>query len=573
MPSTQSLLAGSARAAVEAVFKRLAAERALPRLWERDTSLWSRDARRQEAIRQRLGWLTIPRYMAGQTGRLRQVARELLSAGYAHALLLGMGGSSLFAEVCRKTFGLAQGAIDLTILDSTDPTAIRAHQARGPLERLCVVVSSKSGTASEVQALSAYFYEAFRAAGRPAGDHCLAITDAGTPLETRAKQWKFRQVFAHDQDSGRDVGGRFSALTYFGLLPAAMLGLDVDILLARAIAMLDACGPSAPLEGHPAAELAAVLAAGAQTGRTRVTLLTSGALEGFGAWAEQLVAESTGKAGKGLVPIMGEPLWTPASYGRDRLFIELQLAAHPDASVRGHAQALADAGHPVARITWQDRYDLGGEVVRWELATSLLGYLMDLDPFDEPNVQESKDRTKALLAQYASTGRWEVAPPLLQDHGVSVFGSARAGVSSLVELLTQFLQGRRAGDYCAVLSFLPRTTALDHAAAALRERLGRGLSAATMLGFGPRYLHSTGQLYKGGSDDGLFLLLSAQETSDLPVPGTDYTFGILKQAQALGDFEAMSQRQRRILRIDLGADADAGMDRLVGAVEQALESV
>ena len=567
--SSQTLALGRETDRVEATLNQWASGRVIARLWDHDASLWTHAPATQEAIRRRLGWLSIPRVMAQQTPALRAFAQDVRRAQLTHALVLGMGGSSLFAEVCRNIFGVAPDHVDLSVLDTTDPTAIRSHQQRCQLERLCVIVSSKSGTTSEVEALSTYFYEAFRSAGGDPGSHCLAITDAGTPLEERAQALNFRRTFLHGPDSGMEVGGRFSALTYFGLVPAALLGVDLDRLLARATAMLEACR-STPTQGdNPAAELAAVLGSLGQSGRDKVVLAASPALEGFGTWVEQLIAESLGKSGTGLVPIIGESPQPASRPHRDAVCVELQLASEPDAATEQHVQALEASGVPIVRIRWRDRYDLGGEIVKWEVATALTAHVMGVNAFDEPNVQESKDRTKAILSAYAQSGRLDREEPLVREEGIELFGGPPPGSGGgLKETLAGLFKQRRPQDYCAILSFLPRTEALDAAARALRQRLGQALAASTMLGFGPRYLHSTGQLYKGGADGGIFLLLTAEEGRDLDVPGEPYTFGVLKAAQALGDFQAMRQRRRRMLRIHLGPDPERGMQRLLDALEE-----
>jgi hypothetical protein len=365
------------------------------------------------------------------------------------------------------------------------------------------------------------------------------------------------------------VGGRFSALTYFGLVPAALSGIDLDALLGRAIEMLERCGPTPPLEENPAAQLGAVLGGLVGRGRDKMTLLCPPALESFGTWVEQLVAESTGKAGKGIAPFYGEPLDGSQAAAGDRIFIELQLASSIDAALDRQVRTLSDAGHPVVRIHWQDRYDLGGDVIRWFLATTIASSLMEINPFDEPNVQESKDRTKALLAEYAKGGRWPKVIPLLTDGELAIYGTVKAGTpGSLTQCLADWLLQARADDYVALLSFLPRTSRLDETVHALRRTIARVRRCATTVGFGPRYLHSTGQLYKGGPDAAVFLELTAEEPDDLPIPGEPFTFGVLKQAQALGDFHAMQQRGRRILRIHLGGDLERSMQRLLSAVEE-----
>jgi glucose-6-phosphate isomerase len=556
---------------VRAAIERLAAGQFVRRLWDADASLWTRDPTVQAAIRTRLGWLTIAHAMAGQLPVISQAAQELREAGFSHALLLGMGGSGLFPEVCRHTLGRGERALDVTVLDSTDPAAIRAHQCRGPLERLVVIVSSKSGTTSEVHALLAYFYEMLKAARKDPGRQCLAITDAGTPLEARARELGFRRVFAHGPGMGAEVGGRFSALTYFGLVPAALMGVDVGRIVQRAQEMLAVCGPDRDMAENPAAQLGALLGALAKAGRDKLTLLCGPLQERFGVWVEQLIAESLGKQGRGIVPIHGEPMKDAASYGRDRVFVELQVGSQRHDDLARQADALEQAGHPVVRVRWDDPYDLGGEVVKWCLATAVAGSQLEINPFDEPDVQVSKDRTSLMLEQFTRAGRWPERPfASCRDDGLTLYAATPPHpVASPVEWLRAFVRGLRPGDYVAVLSFLPRLPMVDEAVASLRARLAERLEAPTMLGFGPRYLHSTGQLYKGGPNTGAFLLLTADEDDDLPIPGQPFSFGILKQAQALGDVEIMQERGRRVLRIHLAGALDQALTRLARLLDDA----
>ena len=549
---------------------RLTTERAVERLWAQDAGLWTADPAVQRAIRNRLGWLTIAQAMRPQLERLGRLREELREAGVTRMPLLGMGGSAFFAEVCRSLFGVAAAGIDVQVLDTTDPTAISAARQRTPPASLGAIISSKSGSTIEVQSLAAYFLDALRASGHDPAARCVVITDAGTPLEAQAKTWGVRRVFAQGPGQGAEVGGRFSALAFFGLVPAALIGADPGHLLRRAEAMLEACAPGVPLADNPAAQLAALLATMRHSGQDKLTLLVPPDLAGVGAWIEQMIAESLGKQGQGLIPITGEPRREPSAYGRDRVFVELQVAERWDEELDRRARALAAAEHPVLRIHWQDRYDMGGEVMRWAVASALAGFLLEINPFDEPNVQESKDRTRQLLDGLAPGQQLaESGPPLCADGNLTVYGQpAGAPPPTVADALRGLLEGLQPSDFLAILSFLPRTETLDARLRMLRERLAAHLQPATMLQHGPRYLHSTGQLFKGGPPAGAFLVLTADEKDDLPIPGAPYTFGTLKQAQALGDVQAMRQRGRRLLHARLKRP-EAALPELVRMLDQA----
>jgi glucose-6-phosphate isomerase len=569
----QSAAFDRAASAVQAGVDHLRKEQFFTRLGKQDPSLWSANPAVQTTIRNRLGWVTIANVMASQQDEVRRIAEDLRETGFTHALLLGMGGSGLFAEVCRHLFGIAEGALDVQVLDTTDPTAVRQALRCSP-HQLCVVISSKSGATAEISALSKYFHQLFKDTDKKPGAHCVVITDAGTALEQQAKEWwAARHLLVHGPGSGLEVGGRFSALTYFGLLPAALMGIDTDRLLERAHAMFQQCGSDVPIDMNPAAQLGAAMATLAEQGRDKLTLLCSPALASFGTWVEQLVAESTGKNGHGLAPIVGEPVREPAQYSSDRLFVELQLAGQRDEGLAGRVDALSKAGHPVMRIQWQDTYDLGGEVAKWCVATAAAGFLLKINPFDEPNVKESKDRTKALLSYYTSHKQFpEAGPPIVAEDDVAAFGHASVGATTLAQTIAAFLTQARTKDYFAILSFLPRTQTLDQSLEALRQRLGNRSGRAVMLGFGPRYLHSTGQLYKGGPNHGVFLLLTSDEREDLPIPGEAFSFGVLKQAQALGDFQAMEEHHRRVLRLHLKGNPESGIRRVLDLSEEAFAS-
>jgi len=547
----------------------LEAEGFTRRFWAKDATLWKSGAEEQRAIKNRLGWLTITESMLEHCDRLRVFAAEVQDAGFQRAVLLGMGGSSLAPEVFQRTFGPAPGYPDLVVLDSTDPAAILALEHSLDLARTLFIVSSKSGTTIETLAFYRYFFEKVRAVKGPrAGESFVAITDPGTPLERLAGEQDFRRCFLNPAD----IGGRYSALSYFGLVPAAILGIDVERLLDSADGLVQASASCIPPGDNPGVWLGAVLGELALAGRDKVTLVSSPALASFGAWVEQLLAESTGKEGHGLIPIDREPLAEPAAYGDDRVFVHLHLDGQPD-GLDDRLRALEAAAQPVVRLRLADAYDLGREFFRWEVATATAGAILGINPFDEPNVKESKDNTARLLKEGMGTQQ----APVAREDGLALYcdeetaaalGEA-AGEGPLAAYLAAHLRRASPGDYLALMAYLAPWPEHDDALQAIRLRLGAALRLATTLGYGPRYLHSTGQLHKGGPDKGIFIQLTVADHEELPIPGEAYGFSALKQAQALGDLAALQSRRRRVVRIDLGRDVAAGLRRLEALVEEA----
>ena len=529
---------------VAGLVKREGAEKAR-RLAARDPELWPGDAAARKEIADRLGWLDLPRTMAPRVAELTAFVEGVRRDGYTRVVLLGMGGSSLAPETFGRVFGARAGHPSLAVLDSTDPAFIAAVEAAAPLERTLFLVSSKSGTTLETSDLFAYFWA--RTQGR--GAQFAAITDPGTPLAAEGRARKLRCVF----ENPPDIGGRYSALSLFGLVPAALLGVDVGALLQRAGRMADACAAGGNPEANPGVRLGAELAAGWSAGRDKITLVAGAGLEAFGPWAEQLLAESTGKRGKGLVPVVDEPLGPPAVYGGDRLFVSLELDGATDGRRTAALEALAQAGHPVVRLVLADRLDIGAEFYRWEVATALAGSWLGINAFDQPNVAESKENTGRVLKQLVA-GQAPSAP-------------AAADPARLGDAVSGWLAGIGSGDYAALLAYLPPTPEHDALLASLRKALRDALGVATTAAYGPRYLHSTGQLHKGGPPSGAFLSLESGDGPKLAVPGREYAFGTLELAQTLGDLVALERRGRPVLRIRLGKDGAAG---LRAAVERAL---
>ena len=542
------------------------------RLWEGDASLWTgADEGRW------LGWLGAVDEGRARLRDLGAFAGEVRAAGFRHALLLGMGGSSLCPEVLRATFGVRPGSPDLRVLDSTDPAQVRAREAEVDLDRTLFIVSSKSGTTLEPNIFKEYFFDgvARRAGDREAGRRFVAITDPRSPLEAIATRDRFLRAFP-----GRpDIGGRYSALSNFGLVPAAIMGLDLETLLERARRMAGACGPEVAPGDNPGVLLGAVLGVAGRSGRDKVTLVASPGIAALGGWLEQLLAESTGKRGKGLIPVDGEALGPPAVYGDDRLFVYARLAGAPDPSQDAALEAIARAGHPVVRIDVTDRLDIGAEFFRWEIATAVAGSILGINPFDQPDVEASKIATRALTDEYERRGALPAESPVLESGGLRLYAdetnartvaAAAGGAVTAGAWLRAHLDRIGRGDYCAFLAYLPMNDATRGELQAARHRVRDLKRSATCLGFGPRFLHSTGQAYKGGPNSGVFLQITCDDGADLPVPGRRYTFGVVKEAQARGDFRVLAERGRRALRVHLAGDVRRGLGGLRAAIDEAL---
>ncbi|GBC81569.1 Transaldolase [bacterium HR10] len=580
LPERQILALGHYRSRVEATLDSLSQQQFIRRLWSKDASLWKQEPEHQKIIQNRLGWLTLPEWMVEHCEHITDFADEVRNAGFKYALLLGMGGSSLAPEVLRQTFGTRPGYLDLAVLDSTDPATILSLERSVDLAKTLFIISTKSGTTVETLSLYEYFYEKVRGVkGDRAAENFIAITDAETPLARHARDRGFLRVFLNPPD----IGGRYSALSYFGLVPAALMGIDIETLLDRAERLIHACVSCVPVKDNPCLVLGSVLGELGKEGRDKITLILSPPIETFGYWVEQLIAESTGKEGKGLVPVEGEPLGAPSVYGDDRLFVYIRLDDAENADRDATVQMLEKAGHPIVRILLREPMDLGQEFFRWEMATAIASARLGVNAFDEPNVQESKDNTKRLLEEYRTKGELPSYPLLVREGNIGLYGDqdmrvklselgapVAADKGSLAALLAGFLKQARPGDYLAVMAYLQRSTGHHGLLQSLRTRLRDGLRVATTLGYGPRFLHSTGQLHKGGANNGLFIQITADDSVDLPIPGQPYTFSVLKQAQALGDFLSLSKKGRRVIRFHLGHEVEAGLRTLLAAVEEAL---
>jgi transaldolase/glucose-6-phosphate isomerase len=541
------------------------AERQFPRrLHDRDTSLWTRDPQTAEAIAHRLGWLDCVETFRARTEELTETARSLKEEGIRWTVLAGMGGSSLWPEVSAQVFGPEDGWPELLVLDSTDPEAIRAVERAIDLPHTAFLVSSKSGTTTETLSLYRHFFrEAGKAMGGDPAHHFLAITDPGSPLGAEARDRDFRHVFANPED----IGGRYSALSYFGLVPMALLGLDIAQILDIAQKQLTSCGGALPADANSGVHLGTVLGILGRTGHDKITLFAHPRLQPFALWLEQLLAESTGKEGVGLLPVAEEPLGSPDAYGDDRVFVHLTLPGEEEADVTALLRDLSDAGRPVIRLTVDGPGGLAAEIVRWEVATAAAGAVLNINPFDQPNVAESKENTRDLLDRWKKDGGFGVEDPTASGDGLAVWsgGEVQDGQTPL-SVVRSLLDGLRTGDYVALLPYFNRTEVRHETLQKLRRTIRARHGVATTLGYGPRYLHSTGQLHKGGPPTGAFIIFTADTNEEIPVPGEEFDFATLLRAQALGDFRALSHRGRRVVRVHLGEGPDERLNTLVNAL-------
>ena len=578
--SPARLSLGGAGAAFDAAVTRANLEGWATRLFDHDVTLWSSDPRVGAEIAERLGWLDAPIHFGERIAALEGFGDAVVTEGFTTAVVAGMGGSSLAPDVLHRTFGSQDGYPGLRILDSTDPVNVTATLDDLDPLRTLTIIASKSGTTTEPLAFLADAWARTHAALDAIRHHAYegpgafmaAITDPGKSLEAIPHHDEFLEVFLNPPD----IGGRYAALTYVGLVPASLIGLDLDALLASAIAMLGACRePDAVL--NPGVSLGLALGTLANAGRDKLTFLADDDIASFGAWAEQLIAESTGKRGTGIVPVDLEPLGAAGSYGSDRVFVRIALSGSADGGREALADALEAAGHPVIRIALSDPIDLGAEFVRWEVATAIAGAVLGIDPFDQPNVEEAKQLTRDVLAK-AERGEavTDPSPPLAEGDGLALYGDAAlrlTGVDGGIDgELARHLARRKPNAYLALQAFIAPTPARDAAIARIRATLRDRTGRATTAGYGPRFLHSTGQLHKGGTPIGWFIQLTSDHPADRPIPGWPYTFGQLIDAQAAGDFAAIEAHDLPIVRVHLGADPDAGLAALERALEAALQA-
>ena len=560
---------GPYEAQVKEIIKRAENEQWTRKICRKDAGLWKQEENHQKVIKNSLGWVSVPDQLHDAVDELAAFSARVRNEGFKDVALLGMGGSSLCPEVFRRTFGKIPGYPELHVLDSTDPATILALEAQVDLTHTLFVVASKSGTTIEPLMFYKYFFNKMRHVKRDrAGENFVAITDPGTLMEAMATGDKFRRIFLNPSD----IGGRYSALSYFGMVPAALQGIDFKSLLDRADRSMHACAPAVPAADNPAVRLGAIIGALASAGRNKLTISADPEISSLGLWIEQLVAESTGKEGKGILPVANEPLGAPDVYGDDRLFIYIAVGMI-DPEAENRLRVIEAAGHPVVRRVMNDTLDLGEEFYIWEMATAVAGAVMGINPFDQPNVQESKDNTKLLLEDYKRDGNLPEQSLAVEGRGLKVFCDDETieelGKNKTIEsFISAHLKRAKPGDYIAMLDYIQETAEREELIQAIRTRLRDALHVATTTGYGPRFLHSTGQLHKGGDDSGVFIQITADDIQDAPLAGEPFTFSVLKQAQALGDFQSLASRDRRAIRVHLGADIVQGLKTLFEIVRK-----
>jgi glucose-6-phosphate isomerase len=550
---------GKYEAAVYATFAEATRRNVIERIWKKDASLWKQEPPHQKIIVNSLGWLTVTNQMLTVAKELKGFAEDVRGSGdFDHVMVCGMGGSSLCPEVLRQTFGQQQGFPELLVLDSTDADVLNNFRNQIDISRCLFVIASKSGTTTEPIAFHRYWYHEVAQMNAEPGKSFITITDPGSEMAETAAAEGFKHIFLNQAD----IGGRYSALSCFGMVPAALMGLDFERLLRGAEKMASACGQQVEVNQNPGAVLGAVMSECALAGRDKLTIVTDQKLSALGLWIEQLIAESTGKEGKGIIPVVGEPLGAVSAFAQDRLFVSISVGAI-DGETKSKLEALVAAGHPVVYRSLSDVYDLGAEFFLWEMATAFAGWRMAINPFDQPNVQESKDATRALLEVFTREGKLPEPTPVANDGVLTVYGAPDDPTeSSVADVVAGHIAQIRLNDYVALLAYVEETPEIDAAIQAIRTTLRDAIGCAVTTGYGPRFLHSTGQLHKGGPDSGVFFQITAPDHVALQVPEAPYTFSILRDAQAQGDFQSLLAHGRRAIRIDLGGDVLVGLARL-----------
>jgi glucose-6-phosphate isomerase len=548
-----------------------AAEDVVKRIWRKDATLWKDDEASQKVIRNALGWLTVPDEMIGVVDELTEFAELIRQRGFQTVMVCGMGGSSLCPEVFARTFGRQPDYPELLVLDSTDPDVLADLLKRIDIQKCLFVIASKSGSTTEPNTFYKFWYDQLSKQTDSPGANFVAITDPGSPMVETAAKLSFQRTFLNQAD----IGGRYSALSYFGMVPAALMGIDVRKFLSNAKEAEQSCAPVMPPAKNPALQLGIIIGEAANSGRDKLTFVIEKSIATLGLWIEQLIAESTGKEGKGILPVAGEELGDVSEYSTDRLFVSISID-EPSPETSAKLSELNRAGHPVIYRKLSDLYGLGAEFFAWEFATACAGWSLGINPFDQPNVQESKDATKELLSTFVNHGSLPEQNKLVADELITIYAESTAdnlSAMSTLQAIRSLLASVKTGNYIALLNYTEETPAIDEELQKIRITLRDATKCATTVGYGPRFLHSTGQLHKGGPDTGVFFQITANDTVDFAVPGEPYTFSILKQAQALGDFRSLAKRGRRAIRVDVGNDTLKGLARLKDLISQATNEV
>lgn len=567
--SIQQISCGKLNEKVKAAYNSIDEKQVARLFFDMDPHLWKNDSKQIKSISQRMGWLSLADHYTKNVNEINAFTKSVIAEGYTHAVVLGMGGSSLCSEVTLQTFDTEKGYLKLLVLDNTEPAAILDIENKIDIDKTIFIVASKSGNTEETLCFFHYFYQQLinKKKANP-GKNFVAITDHDTPLVKVAEQFKFREVFINPPD----LGGRYSVLSNFGLVPMALMGINISAVLSSAKQMQNS-SDAVPTVSNPAVSLGVVLGICQKYGRDKVTFILSSSITSFGYWVEQLLAESTGKEGKGLIPIQGETIGSPEDYGNDRIFIHMYLPTDDNGADEMKIMTLEEAGHPIVRIKVTDKIALGGEYYRWEVAAAISGIVMSINPFDQPNVEESKKNTHQLLEAWSKDGDFKISEPLLKMENISVFGGKRTKelskdhYQSIGEIINGFTSMSKPKDYIALLPYFMMTESRTKILHEWRQLLRDDLKVATTLLNGPRYLHSTGQLHKGGPDSGLYIILMGEEEDNLEIPSEKFGFSTLHEAQALGDFRSLDDKGRRIIRINLGKNIDNSLEKLLQSVK------
>ena len=569
---SKDLKLGKIKSKVNKTLSRFEKKEIIKRIWEKDATVWKKGEKHAEVISNRLGWLSLPYTMTNNVYEINEFTREVIEEGYTTAVLLGMGGSSMGPEVLSSVFGTAEGYLKLHVLDTTDPGSIQRTYESIELSKTIFLVASKSGSTIEVDSLFRFFFEKVSAVNtKEAGRQFVAITDADTKLQELANEKGFRKVFTNPSD----IGGRYSVLSYFGLVPASLLGIDLIEFLKNAGNMMNMCSNLDPSE-NPGAIIGIIAGIAATERKDKLTFFYSENLKSFGNWVEQLIAESTGKENTGILPVVGEKSGKSKEYSSDRIFVNTSLGKSEE--LKKSVSSLVKKGYPAININLANRYDIAGQFYLWEFATAVMGVLLGINPFDEPNVKESKDNTTLVLKDFDEKGSLPEEKILMSDGTISASMNVGAGKLKIknnvkigmADIIDGFLFLKTKGDYFAIMAYIDGDLKNKRILDKIREMLRKNMKSAVTVGFGPRFLHSTGQYHKGGPDKGMFIQFVCSDEKDISIPEKKYSFGILKNAQAIGDYKSLCHWKRRVLRINLGSDAHKGLEKFYGYLKETI---